>query len=55
MVKETKFLRKQAKKAEHAARQASDPERAAGLRALASAYRGQADTLKRKKKKSRTG
>jgi hypothetical protein len=54
VVKEAKFLRKQAKKAEHAARQSTDPERVAGLRALASAYRGQAETLKRKKKQSRT-
>ncbi|WP_172842563.1 hypothetical protein [Bradyrhizobium erythrophlei] len=50
MVKQTKFFRKQADKAEQAAMRASDPDRAAGLRAVALAYRSQADVLKRKKK-----
>jgi hypothetical protein len=50
MVKQIKFIRKQADKAERAASQASDPERADGLRALATAYRYQADVLKQKKK-----
>jgi hypothetical protein len=55
MVKEKKFLRKQADKAEQAAGQTPDPERAADLRALATAFRSQADALKRKQKsKERT-
>jgi hypothetical protein len=53
MVKPTKFLRKQADRAERAALSASDPEVTAGLRALASAYRAQADIIKSKKKKTR--
>lgn len=52
MVKEAKFFRKQAHKAERAATQASDPERSAGLRAMAHAYRSQADVLKKSKKKA---
>jgi hypothetical protein len=54
MVKQTKFFRKQADKAEQAARRASDPDRAAGLRAMALAYRSQADVLKRNKKGRKT-
>ena len=54
MVKQTKFFRKQAQKAEQAARRALDPDRAAGLRAMALAYRSQADVLKRKKKARKT-
>ena len=55
MVKEKKFFRKQADKAEQAAGQTPDPERAADLRALATAFRSQADVLKQKqlKKKER--
>jgi hypothetical protein len=53
MVKPIKFIRKQADKAERAASKASDPERADGLRALATAYRSQADVLKQKKKLDR--
>jgi hypothetical protein len=56
MVKEKKFFRKQADKAERAAGKTSDPERAADLRSLATAFRSQADVLKRKhlRKKGRT-
>jgi hypothetical protein len=50
MVKETKFFRKQARKADQAAARASDSELEADLQALARAYRSQADVLKRKKK-----
>ena len=50
MVKETKFFRKQARKADAAAVRASDTELEADLRALAQGYRAQADALKRKKK-----
>jgi hypothetical protein len=50
MVKETKFFRKQAAKAERAANQTLDPEVSAGLRAMALAYRSQADALKKTKK-----
>jgi len=39
MVKETKFFRKQAKKAEKMARAISDPEAAVSLSNLAEAYR----------------
>jgi len=53
MVKPTKFLRKQADRAERAAQSASDPEVTAGLRAMASAYRVQADIIKSKKKKTK--
>lgn len=51
MVKKTKFYRKQADKAEQAAGLASEPEVAARYRALAIAYRSQADVLERKKLK----
>ena len=50
MVKETKFFRKQAAKADLAAGRARDPEIATGLRAMAAAYRSQADAIKRSKK-----
>jgi hypothetical protein len=53
MVKPTKFLRKQADRAERAALSASDPEVTAGMRAMASAYRAQADIIKSKKKKTK--
>jgi hypothetical protein len=52
MVKESKFFRKQAFKAERAARLASDTEISDGLLALARAYRSQADVLKAKKLKA---
>lgn len=51
MVKEKKFFRKQAEKAEQAAGRTSDPERAEGLRALATAFRRQAEALEAKKLK----
>lgn len=51
MAKEAKFFRKQADRAERAAAQASDPERSAGLRSMALAYRTQADVLNKSKKK----
>lgn len=50
MVKEKKFFRRQADKAERAAGQTSDPERAEGLRALATAFRHQAEAIKGRKK-----
>jgi hypothetical protein len=53
MVKEKKFFRRQAEKAEQAAGRASDPERAEGLRALATAFRQQADALKAKNSKQK--
>jgi hypothetical protein len=49
MVKETKFFRKQAKKAERMARAVSDAEAAESLSNLAEAYRNQADVLKAKR------
>jgi hypothetical protein len=51
MVKETKFFRKQAEKAERMARAASDEEVSQNLSDLAQAYRSQADALKKAKKK----
>jgi hypothetical protein len=48
MVKETKFFRKQADKAERMARSATDVE--ISYRNMARAYRSQADVLKAKKK-----
>ena len=51
MVKPTKFFRKQAEKAERIARTAPDEEVAQNLTALARGYRGQADALKKSKKK----
>ncbi|MEH2515298.1 hypothetical protein V1279_000871 [Bradyrhizobium sp. AZCC 1610] len=50
MVKETKFFRKQAAKAERLARSASDPEISQNFLNMAKAYRSQADVLKAKKK-----
>jgi hypothetical protein len=50
MVKETKFFRREAVKADAAAFRTSDTELEADLRALARGYRAQADALKRKKK-----
>ena len=48
MVKEVKFFRRQAEKAERMARATSDEESAQSLSNLAQAYRAQADTLKKK-------
>ncbi|GIQ73165.1 hypothetical protein ACE103_20370 [Bradyrhizobium sp. ma5] len=50
MVKETKSLRKQADKAERAARAISDSEAAESLLALARAFRSQAEVITAKKK-----
>jgi hypothetical protein len=50
MIKEAKFFRKQAKKAERMARATADEEVSRNLTNLAMAYRSQADALKRSKK-----
>ena len=50
MVKEVKFFRKQAEKAERMARATSDEEASQSLSNLAQAYRSQADALKKSKK-----
>ena len=56
MIKETKFFRKQAEKAERMARATSDEETSQNLNNLAMAYRHQADALKKSKKlKKRSG
>jgi hypothetical protein len=49
MVKETKFFRKQAEKAERMALATSDEEASQSLSNLAQAYRSQADALKKNK------
>jgi hypothetical protein len=53
MIKETKFFRKQAEKAERMARATSDQEASQSLSNLAEAYRSQAAALKKYEKKSR--
>jgi hypothetical protein len=53
MIKETKFFRKQADKAERMARAASDQDTSQSLSNLANAYRSQAAALKKNEKKSR--
>jgi hypothetical protein len=53
MIKETKFFRKQADKAERMARATSDQEASQSLSNLADAYRSQAAALKKNEKKSR--
>jgi hypothetical protein len=53
MIKETKFFRKQAEKAERMARATSDQEASQNLSNLAHAYRSQAAALKKYEKKSR--
>jgi hypothetical protein len=50
MVKETKYFRKQADRAERLARVAADAEVSENLLSLAKAYRSQADVLKAKQK-----
>ena len=50
MVKETKFFRKQADKAERMARSATDVEISQRYLSMAHAYRSQAKVLKAKKK-----
>ena len=52
MIKEVKFLRKQAEKAERMSRATSDEEASQNLANLSLAYRRQADALKKSKKKS---
>jgi hypothetical protein len=51
MIKETKFFRKQADRAERMARAISDQETSQNLSNLAQAYRSQADALKKSKLK----
>jgi hypothetical protein len=53
VVKEAKFFRKQAEKAERLSRALSDTEAAQNLYALAQAYRSQANMLKKSKKAKR--
>ena len=50
MVKETKFFRKQADKAERMARSASDEQIAGSFLNMARGYRAQAEVLKTEKK-----
>jgi hypothetical protein len=50
MVKEAKFFRKQAEKAERMALATADKEASQSLSNLAQAYRSQADVLKKNKK-----
>jgi hypothetical protein len=50
MVKETKFFRKQAAKAERMAQSLSDAEISERFLNMAKAYRSQADVMKAKKK-----
>jgi hypothetical protein len=53
MAKETKFLRKQADKAERRARVTADAEISESLLDLARAYRTQADVMKAKRKQEK--
>jgi hypothetical protein len=55
MVKPTKYLRKQAARAERTASRFRDPEISAEMRALAEAYRSQAEILKREKRARKKG
>jgi hypothetical protein len=55
MVKETKFFRKQAEKAERIALATSDEEASQSLSNLAQAYRSQADALKKSKNLKKRG
>jgi hypothetical protein len=50
MVKESKFFRKQAERAERMALATSDDQASQSLLNLANAYRGQADVLKQRDK-----
>jgi hypothetical protein len=50
MVKETKFFRKQAEKAERMALATSDADASRSFSSLAQAYRSQADALKKSKR-----
>jgi hypothetical protein len=53
MVKQAKFFRKQAEKAERMAQSVSDVEVAQDLSKLAKAYRSQAEVLKSKRKSNK--
>ena len=53
MIKQTKYFRKQADKAERMARAVSDEEASQSLVNLAQAYRSQAALLKKNQKKSK--
>jgi hypothetical protein len=53
MVKESKYLQKQAAKAERVAARVDDPEVSEDMRALATAYRSQAGIVKKKEKSAR--
>lgn len=53
MIKEAKYLRKQADKAQRLSALASDPDMSRNLMNLASGYRAQADILKKKKPKKK--
>lgn len=53
MVKQSKSLKKLAAKAEQAAARYDDPEISGEMKALATAYRSQADIVKRKEKAGR--
>ena len=52
MIREIKFFRKQAEKAERMSRVTSDEEASQNLANLGQAYRRQADALKKSEKKS---
>lgn len=54
MVKESKYLRKQAAKAERTAARFTDAEISDEMRALAKAYRSQAEVVKKQEKSTRT-
>jgi hypothetical protein len=54
MVKESKFFRKQAERAERMALAASDDETSRSLSNLANAYRSQADVLKQRNKSKKS-
>ena len=53
MVKESKFFRKQAEKAERMAQAVSDAEISQSFLSMAKAYRGQANVLKAKEPKGK--
>ena len=53
MIKEAKFYRKQAEKAERMARSTSEADTVQGFQALARAYRSQAKVLKRSRRNKR--
>jgi hypothetical protein len=55
MVKEIKFFQKQALKAERIARTVSDAEISERFLSMAKAYRSQADVMKAKKTKKKSG